>query len=75
MKKAEKGHEIKVGDVIVSKHVFGVNKFAVHRVTKKYAFVMYNDIAEGKYPRIFDTTFQSLPRQQWNHTECEVWTK
>ena len=75
MKKVQDGHELKVGDVIISKHAFGGSKWAVHRVTKKYAFVWYNDIAEGKFPRVLEFNFQPLPRQQWNTTDYEVWTK
>lgn len=59
------GYELQIGDTIVSKHTFGNNKHTVIRVTKKYAFVKYNDVAEGKYPRVFNMYFEALPRSRW----------
>lgn len=73
MKKAPEGHCINVGDIIVAKHSFGNNKWEVKRVTPKYAFVMYNDTAEGKFPRIFDFGFQSFPKDNWNTTDYTVY--
>lgn len=62
----EDGYELQIGDKIICKHTFGNNVHIVTRVTKKYAFVQYSDIAEGKFPRIVDFWFQSLPKQTWN---------
>jgi len=59
------GYSLQVGDAIVAKHAFGNNRHVVTRVTPKYAFVQYNDVCEGKYPRIFDRSFSSLPRPKW----------
>lgn len=75
MDKVSDGHEIKIGDVIVQKHCFGNNKWAVHRVTKRYSFVWYNDISEGKFPRKYSFGFSSLPRQKHSMASYEVWTK
>ena len=61
-------YALQVGDVIVSNHPQRLNRYVVHRVTNKYAFVKYNDVAEGKFPRVVDHRFQSLPRQQWSQT-------
>lgn len=73
MKKATDGYEIKVGDIIKTEHVFGKKTYSVHRVTKKYAFVKYNDVAEGKFPRIYDSFwFSSLPRQAYNTTKYSL---
>jgi hypothetical protein len=68
----ESGEQLKVGDVIVHKHCFGGGKYRVHRVSKKYAFVKYNDVAEGKYPIVFDMRFESLPRKTWGTTTYSV---
>jgi hypothetical protein len=65
-------YELQVGDIIVAKHAFGNNRHTVIRVTKRYAFVKYNDVAEGKYPRIFDFHFDSLPRQKWSTTRYSI---
>lgn len=66
------GYELQVGDIIIAKHAFGNNKHVITRVTPKYAFVQYNDVAEGKYPRIFDTNFTFLPRPKWNTTHYSI---
>lgn len=68
----EDGYELQLGDVIIAKHALGKNRHVVTRVTKKYAFVKFNDVAEGKFPRIFDFHFESLPRQQWNTVHYTV---
>lgn len=66
------GDELQIGDVIVSKTGFGTQRRSVHRVTKKYAFVKYNDVAEGKYPRKYDMYFESLPRHQYSMVSYNV---
>lgn len=47
MQKAEYGYEIQVGDVITCERGGIKHRWTVHRVTKKYAFILYNDTAEG----------------------------
>lgn len=74
MKVANKGYEIQVGDVIKSSGLT-THLFKVHRVTKKFAFVRYNEIAEGKFPRIYGYAFEPYPRQKWNMTNYEILIK
>jgi hypothetical protein len=77
MVKVEDGHEIQVGDVVVSSDRFyGTTKKPVTRVTKKYAFVKYSDGAEGKFHRVYNSFgFESLPRHKWNTIDYTVYTK
>lgn len=60
------GDEIQVGDIVVHRHAFGESRYPVVRVTPKFCFVAYNDVANGKYPRVFDARFGSLPRPKWD---------
>lgn len=54
MDKAEYGHELNVGDIIEVSEIIGQGtRYKVYRVTKKYAFVMWNEVGEGKFPRIY----------------------
>lgn len=69
----KENYQIKVGDHIVSRHSFGGSNWKVHRVTKLYAFVWYNDVAEGKFPRKYGWCFMPLPRAKWNTTSYEVY--
>lgn len=74
MKRLNDGETIQVGDVIESKSVIGTRKFEVHRITKRYAFVRYNDVAEGKYPVIYNRFgFQPLPKARWNMVDYAVY--
>lgn len=66
------GYELQIGDIIVAKHAFGNNRHIIHRVTPKYAFVRYNDVCEGKYPRVFDLHFDFLPRPKWGTTKYSI---
>lgn len=67
------GYELKVGDkILINNRLTKPTAYTVHRVTKNYAFVMWNDIAEGKFPRVVDWRFQSLPRHQFNMNTYEV---
>lgn len=46
------GYQIQVGDKIkFESGCFGEQTFTVHRATKCFAFVRYNDVAEGKFRR------------------------
>lgn len=73
-KKVDKGHVLEVGDWILTRSAFGGRNHEVIRVTKKYAFVKYNAIAEGRFPRIYDMRFEVLPRAQYNMTDYQVLT-
>jgi len=42
---------LEVGDLIMKKDFLGERTFKVHRVTPKYAFIRWNDIAEGSFRR------------------------
>ena len=77
MNKAEYGYEIQVGDIIQIDHRWGPKHvYDVHRVTHKYAFVKWNDHAEGKFPRIFKKYgFTVLPREKYNTTDYTVYIK
>jgi hypothetical protein len=50
----KEGDGLQVGDVLVRKTRFGTSIFPVVRITKKYAFVRYNDVSEGKYPNVYE---------------------
>lgn len=69
----EHGETVEVGDVIVGTHMLGHNRHKVHRVTKRFAVVWFNDTTEGRYPRVFsDYGFQSLPRDRYCTTRYRV---
>jgi len=68
-------YEIKVGDIITADSSFGRNKYVVHRLSKKYSYVKFNDVAEGKFPRIYNRFgFARLPRDKWNTTVYTVYS-
>lgn len=70
MEIATDGYELKVGDIITCS--YGWQRH-VTRVTKKYAIVKWNDVAEGKFPRIYDEyRFASLPRAKWPMARYKV---
>ena len=75
VRKLKDGALIEVGDRIRVEHLgFEVSWETVHRVTKKFAFVKYNDAAEGKYRREYnDFGFCPLPRKTWLTTSYSVW--
>jgi hypothetical protein len=71
------GEQIEVGDNISHEtRGFGSRWYAVHRVTPKFAFVRYNDVAEGKYRRLVSGFGEAEPTQrpQWDTTIRRVWT-
>jgi hypothetical protein len=72
MKRAPDGYLIQVGDVIRAEHALGTSNFRVHRVTKNYAFVRFNEIAEGKFPRQYGFGFGRRPREIWQTTNYIV---
>ena len=74
LKEAPKDYELQVGDIIKSKSRFMniSNEWTVHRVTKMYAFIMYNEKAEGKFPRKYTTFFKPFPKDTWSTTDYTV---
>ena len=62
--RAPYGHEIQVGDYILRKSMLdaGFRSYRVHRVTPKFAFIRYNEHAEGKFPRTYtEYGFREVP--------------
>jgi hypothetical protein len=67
------GDLLQVGDIIHATHpTFGLKRHHVHRVTKCYAFVKWNDLAEGKFPIQYNYRFESFPREQYCQTRYKV---
>jgi len=77
MKQALDKHLIQVGDIILVDTRLGKpTNYEVHRVTKHYCFVKWNDRVEGKFPRIYNSLhFCVLPRPKWNTTRYQVLIK
>ena len=50
-RKLQPGETIEVNDIIVSVSWTGKKTYRVKRVTPKYAFVRWNDVAEGSFKR------------------------
>ena len=74
VRKIVEGDLIEVGDRIKVDTALGTQWQEVTRVTAKYAFVRYNDVAEGKYKRRYDGFgFQPIPRQQWITNQYSAW--
>ena len=46
------GKQIEVGDVILHDSWTGKTWHKVIRVTSKFAVIRWNDVAEGKFPRV-----------------------
>lgn len=68
------GESIEVGDRIKVETSLGVKWHTVSRVTKLYAFVRYNERAEGKFRREYsDFGFAPLPRQTWLTNRYSAW--
>lgn len=74
-RKLEDGESLQVGDIIVHEHSMGRSRHVVFRITKKYAFVMYNDVAKGKYPNVYGLYFSPLPRTPYPTSTYEVYRK
>ena len=76
VRKLSDGELIAVGDRIKEEHrgIGGTQWKTVSRVTPKFAFVKYNDVAEGKYWREYrDFGFAPLPYQKWRMTSYSAW--
>lgn len=68
------GDQLQVGDIIVHITCFGNSKLVVYRLTKKHAWAKYNDVAEDKFPLIYnDIFFSALPRPNYNTTTYKVY--
>lgn len=59
------GQEIQVGDYILVKSMIasGYRPYKVHRVTPKFAYIMWNEKAEAKFPRVFIKSCRFCPRE------------
>ncbi len=67
VKAIAEGSELRVGDYVKHDTAYRVAWFQIHRVTKKYAFVKYNETAEGKFPIVYQRlSFRPLPREKWD---------
>lgn len=76
VRRLEDGEELQVGDRIKrdSRGIGGTYWETVHRVTKVFAFVRYNEHAEGKYRRKYqDFGFGPVPRPKWSRTQYSAW--
>ena len=60
------GQEIQVGEYILVKPMIadGYCAYKVHRVTPKFAYIMWNDTSEAKFPRIFIRSCGFCPRAE-----------
>jgi len=66
---------LNVGDTILRKGPLdnGFKAYVVSRVTPKFAFIKYNDVAEAKFPRTYSRFhFKSLPEGKWCTTQFKV---
>jgi hypothetical protein len=74
VKKLPDGAQIEVGDRILHDASLGKSWHTVHRVTPKFAFVKYNDVAEGKYPRLLSYFgWGPRPKILWDTTQYSAW--
>lgn len=68
------GETLEVGDVIKHESALGNRRYKIHRVTAKYAFIKYNDVAEGKYHRVITWAGpRRAKRLQWDTTRYTAW--
>ena len=71
-------HEtVEIGDIIeTDTRGFGVRNYTIYRVTKTMAFVKYNDVADGKFPRVYVSFgYSSIPRPEWPTNIYTVYRK
>lgn len=67
------GYLIQVGDIITSTAMGTTKKHVVHRVTKTLAFVRYNDVAEGKFRRVYNSfCFGPIPREHYSMVDYKL---
>ena len=66
--------EIQVGDRLKTDTAFGTTWHTFHRVTAKYAFVKWSNVAEGKFHRTFSTfSYHPVGEGPWptnTYTPC-----
>lgn len=68
----EAGYELQVGDLIVGKHAFGVNRYPITRVTAKYAFSYVSDAYEAKFHRDVHKGLHPLPRPPYSMVDYSL---
>ena len=75
VRKLKDGDLIEVGDRIKVEHMgFGTQWETVERVTPKFAFVRYNENAEGQYKRTYeDFGFCPKGSGKWRTTYYSAW--
>ncbi len=72
--KLDKDELLQIGDIVVSSHpLAGKHKRTITRLTAKFAFAKIRDDYEVKYPIKYDIYFQSLPRQNYNQTNYDIY--
>ena len=59
-------HILEVGDAIIGKHTFGVNRYPITRVTPKFAFSRVSDTYEAKFHRDTKNGLEPLPRHAYS---------
>jgi hypothetical protein len=65
---------VEVGDIILVENMLGKHKHGVHRVTKCYAFVWWNEVAEGKFPRPYrEFGYRPVGRDKWSTVSYTVY--
>lgn len=73
MDKAEYGHKLLIGDIIEVTERWGTSvRYPVHRVTTRYAFVMWSETGEGKFPRIYNHGFHHYPKEKYNTSNYTI---
>lgn len=70
LKKLKSGDMLEVGDKIRMNSFIGTSWFPVSRVTPKFAFVKWNDVAEGKFQRMID--YLNCPVKSNSERFCTV---
>ena len=74
LRKLREGEQIEFNDRIKVETALGVQWQTVTRVTRKFAFVRYNEHAEGKFPREYNSFgFCSLPKPKWSTNQYSAW--
>ena len=69
------GDKLQIGDLVITDNRIFKQKHTIKRITKNFAFIDFNDIAEGKFPIVYTVDFQLLPKQKWNTCSYEIYRK
>ncbi len=72
---APKDYVIQVGDYISIENWMGKSIKLVRRVTKTFAIIKHNEHAEGKFRRVYDFWFASVPYNTWDSNTYKVYIK